>query len=101
MAPESNEKSYLRNAFVAGSLLIGAPLIYGAVRGFPEGFYAFAVPILGGCLLFVYALENSIRAFRERIEQLERRERERSLPPPAAPAPRREVFDPGARRPSE
>ena len=97
MSPESNEKSYLRGAFVVGSLLIAGPLVYGALRGFPENFYAFGVPMLGGLLVFVYALENSIRVLRARIDELERRARERELEPPA-PEIRRDVFDPGARR---
>jgi hypothetical protein len=97
---ETNEKLYLRNAFLAGSIFIAIPLVYGAIRGFPEWFYAFGVPFLGGLLIFIYALENSIRGLRARIESLERREREREREredEPKEPPPRRPPFDPGAR----
>jgi hypothetical protein len=79
---ETNEKSYLRNAFISGALLIAAPLAFGAFQGFPKEFYVFTVPSLAGLLVIVYALENSIRHLRVRLEILE--DDAKNMPPPAA-----------------
>jgi hypothetical protein len=76
---ESNEKAYLRSAFLAAAILIAIPLAYGSIRGFPKDYYIFTVPTVAGFLLVIYALENSVRHLRERIERLEEAEREREL----------------------
>ena len=71
MPLETNEKHYLRNSFVAGAILFGIPLVYGAFRGFPKEFYIYMVPPLAGLLVIVYALENSVKHLRQRVELLE------------------------------
>lgn len=78
MALETHEKPYLRNAFVVGSVLFAIPLVYGAFQGFPKDFYLYMVPPLAGLLVIVYALENSIRHLRQRIELLEDDAKDRS-----------------------
>ncbi len=99
MRPENDEKRYLRNAFVVTALLVSIPLVWGAVRGFPEGFYVFLVPPMAGFLVLAYALENSVRRHRERIESLERRLREREeIEAHGTPRTTMPPFDPGARR---
>ncbi|MFN0206351.1 MAG: hypothetical protein ACKVS6_08545 [Planctomycetota bacterium] len=78
--PETNEKNYLRNAFIAGAILIAIPLAYGSAKGFPKDYYIFIVPPLAGFLVIVYALENSVRHLRGRIELLEEDARDRLTP---------------------
>ncbi|MBI3817915.1 MAG: hypothetical protein HY286_04430 [Planctomycetes bacterium] len=77
---ESNEKAYLRGAFICGALLIAGPLFYGSVRGFPKDFYIYFVPPIAGLLVIAYALENTSRHLRARIELLEDAERDRADP---------------------
>jgi hypothetical protein len=90
LAKETNEKSYLLNSFVAGAFLICIPLAYGAMREYPKEYYVFHVPPLAGLLVIVYALENSIKHLRARIELLE--EDSKMNPPASRP--------PGGQRPS-
>jgi hypothetical protein len=52
-------------------VLFAIPLVYGAIQGFPKEFYIYMVPPLAGLLVIVYALENSVRHLRKRIELLE------------------------------
>lgn len=79
---ESNEKAYLRGAFAVGALLIAVPLAWGSFRGFPKDFYIFSVPPIAGMLVIVYALENSIRHLRARIDLLEEEVRDAQRPSP-------------------
>lgn len=90
---EADEKQYLRNAFIIGAMLVAMPLAYGSFRGFPRDFYIFFVPPLAGLLVIVYALENSIRRMRTRIEGLEDYCRDQSERVEQRPAHR--PFDPG------
>jgi hypothetical protein len=94
MALETNEKQYLRNSFLVGAALFAIPLVYGAIREFPKEFYIFTVPPLAGLLVIVYALENSVRHLRRRIELLE--DEVKHGAPPASPARTPEA---GERRP--
>lgn len=73
---ESNEKSYLAGAFVVGAVCISLPLAYGSIRGFPKDFYMFSVPPIAGIIIILYAVENSIRRLRARLEALEKEKSE-------------------------